>query len=677
MKKAFYLILLLSLPFGKAGTVYAQQGKNLVDSLQTVLAKAKKDTNKVNTFNALSRQFTLIGNYDTALIYAGKAKTLAERLNFQKGIATAYKNTGLVYEGRRNYPKALEKDFTALKIYETIKDEEGVAACYNNIGIVYQYQGNYPEALKNYFAALKINEAVGNKKWMAFNYNNIGGIYDNQGNYPEALKNFFAALKIYETTGDKNGIADCYVSVGGIYVHQGNYEEALKNYTAAFKIYETIGDKGGIANYYLNTGSIYGGQGNYPDALKNYLSALKIYEATGDKTGIATCYNNMGVAYYYQGNYPDALKNYLSAFKIYEAIQDKQYFGYYTNIGLVYVKLHHAAEGKVWIKKGLALSKEIGAKEYIRDAYRRLSSADSALGNYKGAFENHKMYMLYKDSLKNEENTKKLTQTAMQYEFDKKQLSDSLRNRELQSIAKGKLQKQKTYTFSGAGIILLLLLFLVFIFRSSKKLSAEKQKSENLLLNILPAEVADELKEKGNAQARQFDEVSVLFTDFVHFTQTAEKLNPQQLVQELNECFTAFDNIMERNGLEKIKTIGDAYLAVCGLPLSNPQHAQKAVQAALEIRDFIEERKTFDIRIGIHSGSVVAGIVGIKKFVYDIWGDTVNTAARIEQNSEAGKINISETTYELVKEDFDCTCRGKVNAKGKGEIDMYFVERTV
>jgi len=349
-------------------------------------------------------------------------------------------------------------------------------------------------------------------------------------------------------------------------------------------------------------------------------------------------------------------------------------------------------EGKKWLQKALNLSLEIGAKSSIQRTYEIMAQADSALGNYKSAFENHKMYMLYKDSLKNEENTKKLTQTAMQYEFDKKQLSDSLRNKELQSIAKGKLQKQKTYTFSGVGIILLLLLFLVFVFRSSKKLSAEKQKSENLLLNILPAEVADELKEKGNAQARQFDEVSVLFTDFVHFTQTVEKLNPQQLVQELNECFTAFDNIMERNGLEKIKTIGDAYLAVCGLPLSDPQHAQKTIQAALEIRDFIEERKkvppldslweqrtggAFDIRIGIHSGSVVAGIVGIKKFVYDIWGDTVNTAARMESSSEAGKINISETTYELVKEDFNCTYRGKIEAKGKGEVDMYFVERTV
>ncbi len=172
--------------------------------------------------------------------------------------------------------------------------------------------------------------------------------------------------------------------------------------------------------------------------------------------------------------------------------------------------------------------------------------------------------------------------------------------------------------------------------------------------------------------------MSVLFTDFVNFTQTSEKLSPQQLVQELNECFTAFDKIIERNGLEKIKTIGDAYMAVCGLPSPDSQHAHKSVKAALEIREFIEERRkqerVFDIRIGINSGSVVAGIVGIKKFAYDIWGDTVNTAARMEQNSEAGKVNISDSTYQLVKEEFACSVRGSITAKGKGDVAMYFVE---
>jgi class 3 adenylate cyclase len=209
-------------------------------------------------------------------------------------------------------------------------------------------------------------------------------------------------------------------------------------------------------------------------------------------------------------------------------------------------------------------------------------------------------------------------------------------------------------------------------------LLAEKNKSDDLLRNILPAEVAEELKQNGSSAARQYDEVSVLFTDFVDFTGVAEQMDPQELVQELNECFTAFDTIVEKHGLEKIKTIGDAYMAVCGLPISDASHAQKTVQAALEICQFIQTRRRgkplFQIRVGIHSGPVVAGIIGVKKFAYDIWGDTVNTAARMEQHSEPGKINISGTTYALVKDAFVCTPRGRVVAKHKGEVEMYFVE---
>jgi class 3 adenylate cyclase/streptogramin lyase len=206
----------------------------------------------------------------------------------------------------------------------------------------------------------------------------------------------------------------------------------------------------------------------------------------------------------------------------------------------------------------------------------------------------------------------------------------------------------------------------------------QRQRSDELLLNILPAEIAEELKAKGSAEAKQFDEVTVLFTDFANFTHTAAALSAHVLVAELNECFSAFDGIIVKHGLEKIKTIGDAYMAVCGLPSQVENHAENVVQAALEISQFMAERKknenTFDIRLGINSGSVVAGIVGVKKFQYDIWGDTVNIASRMESQGEIGQVNISASTYALVKDKFKCIHRGKVEAKGKGEIDMYFVE---
>ncbi len=216
----------------------------------------------------------------------------------------------------------------------------------------------------------------------------------------------------------------------------------------------------------------------------------------------------------------------------------------------------------------------------------------------------------------------------------------------------------------------------------TKQLVEEKEHSDSLLLNILPSEVAEELKSTGSAKAKSFDMVTVMITDFKNFTQTSENMNAKELVEELNFCYSEFDKIITDFNIEKIKTIGDSYMAVSGLPAIKDTHASDTVRAAAEIQKFMHEYKIqrqkagqpfFEMRIGINSGPVIAGIVGVKKFAYDIWGDTVNIASLMESNSETGKINISGTTYALVKENFVCTYRGKVEAKHKGMIDMYFV----
>ena len=252
------------------------------------------------------------------------------------------------------------------------------------------------------------------------------------------------------------------------------------------------------------------------------------------------------------------------------------------------------------------------------------------------------------------------------------------------------LQRQKAIRNAIAltGVLLFLLAGGLFnryryVRRTKQIIENEKDRSDKLLLNILPYETAEELKEKGSATPKHYDLVSVLFTDFKGFTTIAEKLSATELVEELNRCFFEFDKIIDKHGLEKIKTIGDAYMCAGGIPAPNTTNPVDIVNAALEIKAFMEnlrqEREArgqdyWELRIGIHTGPVVAGVVGKNKFAYDIWGDAVNTASRMESSGIPGKVNISGTTYALVKDHFDCHHRGKIQAKNKGEIDMYIVE---
>ena len=214
------------------------------------------------------------------------------------------------------------------------------------------------------------------------------------------------------------------------------------------------------------------------------------------------------------------------------------------------------------------------------------------------------------------------------------------------------------------------------------KLSEEKDKSDKLLLNILPYEIAEQLKNKGSVDTKLYRRVSVLFTDFVGFTKISEKLSPQEIIKELDIFFAKFDEIIGNHFIEKIKTIGDAYMCVGGLPLRNKSNPIDTVLAGLEMQAFAKEynekrmaegKEPWNLRIGIHTGKVIAGVIGKRKFAYDIWGDTVNTASRMESAGAPGKVNISGETYKHIQKYFDCEYRGKIQAKNKGEIDMYFV----
>ncbi len=410
-----------------------------IDSLTRILSTQKEDSNKVKTLNALSRQLWQKASYAEARKNADDALALATIIKFNTGKVTAYFNIALIYVLQSNYPEALKNHLAGLSLSEGIGYKKGMADAYNGIAGVYWNQGNYPEALKNLFTSLRLEEEAGNQQGVANLYNNIGLIYSDQGNYPEALKNIYASLKIKEKIGDKRGMASAFYNLGLIYIGQGNFPEAIKNNIASLRLKEELGDKMGIAAAYNNIGSIYDRQNNYPEAMKNHLLSLKLREEIGDKKGMGYSYNNIGYIFAKQNNYSAALNNHLTALKIRKEIGDnKGMADSYTNIGETYMGLKNYPEAKQFFMDGLSLSKKIGAKEIIKKDYEGLARLDSITGNWEEAYQSTRLFTLYRDSLLNEDNSKKIVQTQLQYEFTKKE--DSLNYR--QALTNEQLKQQ-------------------------------------------------------------------------------------------------------------------------------------------------------------------------------------------------------------------------------------------
>ena len=660
MKKLFTLVAMLSL-FQHLS--FSQDQKKL-DSLANELqnfetAKTKherktpamEDTTKANILYEISYTYWY-SNHSKALDYAQESLSLSKQIEFKKGIGNAYFSIGIINLYSGNYNEALDYIKKSLAVYEEMNDKLGLGRSYNGLGATYEYRGNYTEALKNYLSSLRLREELGDKNGIAGSFHNIGNIYESMGNLQSALDFYNKAKEMSLKIGNKQFLSNNISSIAHIYSEQGNYPEALVNDMNAMKLFEELGNSDGIAETYGNIGMIHKKQGNYSEALKYYFVSLKIRDEIGDKYNIANMLNNIAAVYRKQNNLNEALK--------YQA-------------------------------KGLSLSLDIDAKDLIKDAYRNLAVIDSAMNNFRGAYEHHKLYMQFNDSIFNIEKEKKLTSLQMQYDFDRKESSTKAEQEKKDAIALKELQKQKLVRNGFMGGFAIVLLFATVFFtqrnhisKEKRRSDTEKKRSDELLLNILPFEVAEELKQSGQCKAKTYSMVSVMFSDFIGFTGISEKVSAELLVDEINYCFSAFDHILQKHRVEKIKTVGDAYMCASGLPVLNYTHAIDLVTAAIEIRDFMLTRKAekeakgeipFQMRIGIHTGPVVAGIVGVKKFSYDIWGDTVNIASRMESGSEAGKINISGSTYELVKDKFNCIHRGKIQAKHKGEIDMNFVEK--
>lgn len=558
--------------------------------------------------------------------------------------------------------------------------------------------GAYLDALR--FAERAVREAADlpDRTVLASVLIRRSGIRQMNGDLNGALSDLHEALRIYEAVDEVVGKAKVFNAIGAIHHDDGNYDRALTYYRQSLGLRKLNGTPADRAVLYGNLGSVMEELGVLDSALFYHRLNLTIRKGMGEPSWNAVCFANLGECFDKAGEGDSALHYLEASLALLGSVGDEYRRSHVlTLLGMVQMHRGDPAQAISYCKKSLALAEELDNLPLKQSCYDCLYQAYRNVGRSADALRSLEAYSAARDSLFGAERAKENIRIEMEYQFEREQIADSLARLEEQRKAKAAYQKRLAGERDQKHLFLVgTLAVLVFsgglwsrlhhMRKSRNIIQYERDRSDRLLLNILPKPIADELKEYGRAQAKEVDGVSILFTDFHGFTKMSECLSAQELVAEIDMCFRAFDGIAARHGLEKIKTIGDAYMAAAGLPEPHPKSAVEAVRAALEMQDWVKARAAertprnlpcFSMRVGIHTGEVVAGIVGDSKFQYDVWGDTVNTAAHMESSGAVGEVNISAATYALVRDEQDLVFspRGRVMAKGKGQLDMYFVGR--
>jgi len=504
--------------------------------------------------------------------------------------------------------------------------------------------------------------------------------------YSDALSSYFKGAEIAIEQEWDSLLGKIQIPIADVYSLMGNHENAVSYYNGAVEILRRYSDTSSqlnLAKALLNAGDEYFNQTKYDKALAYFDESGRIFARYEFPTGTAYNLGNMGMIYAEQKQNELARENIQEAVRILEASEDFQaisiYLGYMADIYANQGDLAHALS---YANYSLELAHKYSLKDEISTAHLKLSELYEAEGDTKASLGHYKDHVAMRDSILNLRSVQEAEAQRTNFEIAQREAQLDLSNEQQRN--------QRNMLWAAvivAGLLSLLAYGLyrrnTFIQKTKKIIEEEQQRSEALLLNILPEQTAAELKERGKVTAKKFESASVLFTDFVGFTKYTEFLDPEVLVQRMDYYYAAFDAIIEKYGLEKIKTIGDAYMCAAGIPDPDPEHAVKIARAGQDIVAFIEEVKkekkaddvAFDIRVGINSGPLVTGVVGTKKFAYDIWGDTVNVAGRMESISEPGRITISENTYTLVKDHLDCEPRGEIIIKNHGSMKTYFIAR--
>lgn len=649
--------------------------------------------------NNIALEHHLSGQYDEAVANAEKACKQAQQSGEKQEEARALNTLGGIAIRRGNYYEAKEKLQLALEVSTSLNDKEGIANATSNIGNIYANLSDYPRALEYFYKAMAIDKELGNKAGIANNFANLGWVYNLLSDYPRSLEYYHKALVIFEEIGHHSGIASNIGSIGSVFVVLSDYSRALGYLQQALALSEELGDRHSIAAHTSNIARVYMELKDYPRALEYSQKSLVIFEELGNRQNVADMTGNIGLIYMRIKDYALALEYYQKALPLQEengskssvihnignageaylllkdfrkaedylrrALELSEAVGMknecveiHSNIGALYANEeydgHDAVKAEEHLLASVALSEELGNKKY--DAHKTLAELYERQEQWKQFAYHHKKHYALKEEVQSNEAKKQ----AENLEHERLIAEQEKRRVVEQAIALAHIEEQ-----------------------------------ERLLHKVLPPSIAARMLAGETRIADYFSSVSILFADIVGFTPLIARMPPKAVVDMLSFVFGEFDSIMERYGCERIKTIGDGYMAVAGAPIPCDDHAERIARAALamqediqlpdEIRKYLPKDISFGVRIGLHTGAAVGGVIGNKRFMYDIYSDAVNIAARMESYGEPNQIHVSEEfawhtktrqSINVADKEFHFERREEIEVKGKGWMQTYFLERS-
>lgn len=654
MLRCWLSVILLVLLAQNTADIIAQTRE--IDSLQTLLKSTlQHDTTRIHILLDLAR---LLYSQNPAQMerVSREALNISERAGYQKGIANGLLQVGRSLHVRSRYTEAMDYINQAKERFDGLHDTSGIAATFHATGNIHLEQANYDDALRAFLNALSLREQLGDKRGMSNTMNNLGILYKQQGKLDNALMYYQQALALAEQMQRPSALATATNNIGLLYKELKQYDSAEVYLRRSLAIEESIGRKQGITMSIHNLGVLYGLREKNDSALIFLWRSLALKRQTNEQQSIIQTLNELSVVQLHIRDYAGAISSATEALEIAQSIKTK-------------------ADIKT-------------AAEHLADAYK-------AQGKFQEALQYRELAMQYRDSVFSEEKERQMSRLETKYQLSKKQMEN-------ESLRRNNAAQERFIILAVVACFVAVAFLLYFISANNRKkrVNAELQRqqhlledqaveiettntalqeansqAEQLLFNIFPKAIVQRLRAGETKIAERFDNVSVLFADIAGFTPLAQQLEPVTLVEVLDEIFSIFDEIAERYDLEKIKTIGDSYMLVSGVPSERLDHAEAialaaiAMQAQITLKNDILRRlgRKLQMRIGIHTGEVVAGVIGSKKFAYDLWGDTVNIANRMESHGVGGMIHVSEAFVQC----FDTAITDKLEVSGKRRITAY------